>query len=235
MRIAALGDPHARDGDRDKLRALFQDVRRDADVLALLGDLTHHGLPEELAALISAVADVGIPVVAVFGNHDHELGSVTELTQMLKAAGIHLLDPGRVVIDGVGFAGAKGFCGGFDKTLVKSFGEASVKAFVAESAIEAASLRAELAALPTVKRVALVHYAPLRATVEGEPLEIHAFLGTSRLAEAVDDGKATVCFHGHAHRGALEGRTPGGVPVFNVSQSVLKDAGIEKPYFVYEV
>jgi Icc-related predicted phosphoesterase len=235
MRIAALGDPHARDGDRNRLRAIFGDVKQDADVLVLTGDLTHHGFPEEMAVLLSALAEVKVPVIAVLGNHDHELGSVTDLANMMKAAGVHLLDPGRVVINGVGFAGAKGFCGGFDDRLIRSFGEASVKAFVAESAIEAAALRSELCALPTDKRVAVLHYAPTRATVEGEPPEIHAFLGTSRLAEALDDGKAVVAFHGHAHRGGFRGETPGGIPVFNVSQHVLETAGIEKPYFVYEV
>jgi hypothetical protein len=235
MRIAALADPHVREGDRARVAALFAPVRREADVLVIAGDLTQHGRPEEMAVLVSVLAEVGVPVVAVFGNHDHEFGGLSECSSMLRAAGVHLLAPGRVVIGGVGFAGAKGFAGGFGDRMVRSFGESSLKAFVAESAIEATSLQTELLALPTRTRIAVTHFAPVRATVTGEPLEIHAFLGSSRLADAVDEGRATACFHGHAHNGSPEGRTAGGVPVYNVSLPVLERAGATRPYMIYEV
>jgi Icc-related predicted phosphoesterase len=188
-----------------------------------------------MALLTKILAEIDVPTVAVYGNHDHEFGGVTELSHMLRAAGVHLLDPGRVVIGGVGFAGAKGFAGGFGDRMVRSFGEVSLKAFVAESAIEATAFEAELIGLKTEVKVAIVHYAPVRATVTGEPPEIHAFLGTSRLAEAVDQGGATVVFHGHAHNGAPAGQTPGGVPVFNVSLPVLERSGHPRSYFLYEL
>ena len=235
MRIAALADTHAREGDRARMAALFANVQDRADVVVVAGDLTQHGRPEEMAVLVSVLAEVPIPVIVVFGNHDHEFGGVVECSHMLRSAGVHLLNPGRIVIGGVGFAGAKGYAGGFGDRMVRSFGEASLKAFVAESAIEATSLQTELLALPTKTRIAVTHFAPVRATVTGEPPEIHAFLGTSRLAEAIDEGRATVCFHGHAHNGSFEGRTAGGVPVYNVSVPVLERAGSPLPYYVYEV
>jgi Icc-related predicted phosphoesterase len=235
MRIAAVADTHVREGDRLRVATIFANVKREADVLVIAGDLTQHGRPEEMAVLVSVLAEISVPVVAVFGNHDHEFGGVADCSNMLRAAGVHLLDPGRVVIDGVGFAGAKGYAGGFGERMVRSFGEASLKAFVAESAIEATALQTELLSLPTRARVAVTHFSPVRATVTGEPPEIHAFLGTSRLAEAIDEGRATVAFHGHAHNGSPEGRTAGGVPVFNVSLPVLERAGGKRPYHIFDI
>ena len=235
MRIAATADVHARMGDAERLRALAKGATRDADVLVIGGDLTDLGRLEQAEVLIGALDGCGVPVVATLGNHDHESGNADEISRLLAESSVHLLDRSSVVIDGVGFSGVKGFCGGFDHNIANSFGEDLFKAWVTEGILEAEALRNELRGLDTERRVAVLHYAPIRATVEGEPPEIHAFLGTSRLAGALDDGGATVAFHGHAHRGPFKGETPGGVPVFNVGLPVLEDEGFARPYHLVEI
>lgn len=235
MRIAALGDLHVREkDDHDRVRDLLARAVRGADVLALAGDLTHHGRPAETEVLARCLHDLGIPVVAVLGNHDHEAGAVKDMLRMLESAGARCLDRSACVIDGVGFAGAKGFGGGFGDRIVKGFGEESLKAFVSESVIEAEGLRAALRGLGVEKKVALLHYAPTRDTILGEPQEIHPFLGTTRLSQAVDEGGALLAIHGHAHHGSLFGKTDGGVPVWNVSLPVLQAAG-KGPALVLEI
>lgn len=234
MRIAAVADVHARQGDEERIRTMFQGVKEDADVLLLAGDLTDHGRPAETEALVRGLHGVGVPVLAVLGNHDHESGAVKDLLRMLETGGIQCLERTSAVVDGVGFAGAKGFGGGFEDRIVKGFGEDALKAFVSESVIEAEGLRAALVNLDTRRRIALLHYSPVLATLQGEPPEIHAFLGTTRLAQAVDEGGAAFAVHGHAHRGALHGVTPGGVPVYNVSLPVLRANGYETSYMVLD-
>ena len=235
MKIAAAADIHARAGDAEVLRALASSAARDADVLILGGDLTDLGRLEEAEVLLRVFGDCPIPVIATLGNHDYESGNAEQLSRLLAESAIHLLDRSSVVIDGVGFSGVKGFCGGFDETIANSFGEELFKAWVTEGIREAEALKNELRALETERRVAVLHYAPIRATIEGEPPEIHAFLGTSRLGAALDDGHATIAFHGHAHNGPFKGKTPGGVPVFNVSLPVLAQEGLEQPYLVLDV
>ncbi len=227
MRVSALADLHARDRDDAKrLADLLADAARDADVVLLCGDLTDHGRPAQAEALLEAVHGVDAPVVAVLGNHDHEGGCAPEVARILRSGGVHLLDRGGAVeIGGVGFAGAKGFAGGFGRNAVRAFGEDALKAFVTESVVEAQALRAALKGLGTRAKVALTHYSPVLETVATEPVEIHSFLGSSRLGQALDEGGATVAFHGHAHHGAPEGRTDGGVPVYNVSLPVLHRLG----------
>ncbi len=235
MKIAACADVHVRVGDAGRLRALVRGAARDADVLVIGGDLTDLGRLEQAEVLLEILDACPIPVVVTLGNHDHESGNAAELSRLLAESTVHLLDRSSVVIDGVGFSGVKGFCGGFDHTIANSFGEDLFKAWVTEGILEAEALKNELRALETERRVAVLHYAPIRATVEGEPPEIHAFLGTSHLARALDEGGATVAFHGHAHNGRFEGKTPGGVPVFNVSVPVLEHAGFERPYHIVEI
>ena len=235
MRVAAAADIHAREGDAGRLHALVRDAGRDADVLVLGGDLTDLGRIEQAEVLLEALDDCSIPVIAALGNHDYESGNAQEISRLLDESKVHLLDRSSVVIDGVGFAGVKGFCGGFDETIANSFGEDLFKAWVTEGILEAEALKNELRGLGTERRVAVLHYAPIRATVEGEPPEIHAFLGTSRLGVALDEGGATVAFHGHAHNGPFEGKTPGGVPVFNVSLPILEQEGLGRPYYMVEV
>ncbi len=235
MRIAALGDIHVREkNDQDRVQDLLLRAARGADVLVLAGDLTDHGRPAETEILARCLHAVEIPVVAVLGNHDHEAGAVKDMLRMLESAGVHTLESASCVIDGVGFAGVKGFGGGFGNRIVKGFGEDSLKAFVSESVIQAEGLRGALRGLRTERKVAVLHYSPIVETIVGEPPEIHPFLGTTRLEQAVDEGGAHVAVHGHAHRGTLHGKTAGGVPVWNVSLPVLQASG-RTPALVVEV
>lgn len=234
MRIAAVADLHAREGDEARVHEIFARVKDEADVLVLAGDLTDHGRPAEAEALLRGLHGVGVPVVMVLGNHDHDSNSVDDLKRMFHTSGLHLLDRESVVIDGVGFAGAKGFGGGFGSRLVRSFGEAALKTFVSESIDEAEALRTTLKRMETTARVAVLHYAPIEETLHGEPSEIQAFLGTGRLATALDEGQASLAVHGHAHHGAPQGKTPGGVPVWNVSLPVLRAHGLGS-YVVLDV
>ena len=204
-------------------------------MLVIGGDLTDLGRPDQAEMLLEILDACLVPVIATLGNHDYESGKAAEVSRLFVESGVHLLDRSSVMIDGVGFSGVKGFCGGFDEALANSFGEDLFKAWVSEGLMEAQALENELRELEASRRVAVLHYSPIRATVEGEAPEIHPFLGTSHLAHALDEGRATIAFHGHAHNGSFEGRTPGGVPVFNVSVPVLQQEGFEQPYYVFEV
>jgi Icc-related predicted phosphoesterase len=235
LKIAATADIHTRVWDAERLHALVQDAAGDADVLAIGGDLTDLGHLEQVEVLLEVLETCSIPILATLGNHDYESGNVAELSRLIGESNVYLLDRSSIVIDGVGFSGVKGFCGGFDGNLANSFGEELFKAWVTEGVLEAEALKNELQNLETERRVAVLHYAPVRATVEGEPPEIHAFLGTSHLARALDEGSATVAFHGHAHHGSFKGMTRGGVPVFNVSLPVLKHEGFRQPYYLVQV
>jgi Icc-related predicted phosphoesterase len=235
LKIAATADIHTRVGDAERLHALVHDAAHDADVLAIGGDLTDLGCLEQAEVLLKVLGTCSMPILVTLGNHDYESGNAAELSRLIEKSNVYLLDRSSVVIDGVGFSGVKGFCGGFDGNLANSFGEELFKAWVTEGVLEAEALKHELQRLETEQRVAVLHYAPIRATVEGEPPEIHAFLGTSHLARALDEGDATVAFHGHAHHGSFKGETPGGVPVFNVSVPVLKHEGFRQPYYIVEV
>jgi Icc-related predicted phosphoesterase len=226
LRIAAVGDVHF-DGTRHGLlRELFADVQRSADVLALLGDLTTHGRPEQMQAFASELQGIGIPVVAVLGNHDYESHEEAACTKILCDAGVHVLDGTNIVIHGVGFAGTKGFCGGFGRGALGPFGERIIKQFVDEALAEALKIEKAMHGMQSDTRVALLHYSPIEATVVGEPEVIFPFLGSSRLVSPLDTMGAAVVFHGHAHHGSMEGETPGGVPVYNVALPLLQAAGM---------
>jgi Icc-related predicted phosphoesterase len=222
-------------GDTERLQVLFEGAGREAEVLVIGGDLTDLGQPDQAEMLVEILDACLVPVIATLGNHDHESGKAAEVSRLFVESGVHLLDRSSVVVDGVGFSGVKGFCGGFDEALANSFGEDLFKAWVSEGLMEAQALENELRGLEAARRVAVLHYSPIRATVEGESPEIYPFLGTSHLARALDEGGATIAFHGHAHNGSFEGKTPGGVPVFNVSVPVLQQEGFEQPYYVFEV
>lgn len=222
IRLAAVADIHCTRIGPAALTAIFTEAAAQADVLLLGGDLTDYGLPEEAHVLVRELAGVKIPVVAVLGNHDCESGKEEEVIKILRDAGLHVLDGDSVEIHGVGFAGAKGFCGGFGRRTLEPWGEGATKAFVHESVNEALKLERALARLPTPQRVALLHYSPVEATVEGEPRELFPFLGSSRLEEPLNRYRVSVAFHGHAHRGAPEGRTSAGIPVFNVAMPLLR-------------
>lgn len=221
MRIAAVADLHCGLADRERIRIRLNALPPDADVLLLGGDLTDYGKPEELEVLISQLLRLRLPIISVLGNHDYESGHAPELLQRLRQVGIKTLDGEPYERDGVGFAGVKGFCGGFGRGELTSFGEPEIKAFVQASLEESMRLERALARLRQDKRVVLMHYAPVAATAEGEAREIYPFLGSSRLSDVCDRFGASVIFHGHAHHGCLEARTRGGIPVYNVALPLL--------------
>ena len=221
--MAALADIHlGRVGYGPPLQTILSQVAERADVLALCGDLTDRGEADEARQLGRALASVGVPIVAVLGNHDHESGNPGEVSRILCDSGVQVLDGEAVEIHGVGFAGVKGFCGGFGRRALGPWGEEMIKLFVREALNEALKLETALGRLRTARRVALLHYSPIAGTVEGEPLEIYPYLGSSRLEEPLTRYPVDVVFHGHAHHGTLEGRTLGNVPVYNVSLSLLQ-------------
>jgi Icc-related predicted phosphoesterase len=232
VRIAAVGDLHfGRDGHGPPLRTLFADLLERADVLALCGDLTDTGEPEDARALLRALSPATMPTVAVLGNHDCEAGKLAEVSRVLCEGGVHVLDGTSFEVHGVGFAGVKGFAGGFGRRALGPWGEQVIKLFVQEALNEAMKLESALAKLRTAQRIALLHYAPIVGTVEGEPVEIYPFLGTSRLEEPLIRYPVNAVFHGHAHRGAPEGRTVNGTPVYNVARPLLQRLHPQRPPF----
>jgi Icc-related predicted phosphoesterase len=236
-RVAAVGDLHYAQSLDPALRDMLVRAGREADVLVLCGDLTDHGLPEEAQGLAREIhSSVSIPVIGVLGNHDFEGGKQDEVKRILSEAGIRMLDGDAIEVAGVGFAGLKGFCGGFGKRALGPWGEQIIKDFVREALDEALKLESALARLRRVPRVAVLHYSPIQDTVEGEPPEIFPFLGSSRLEEPINRYRCDVVFHGHAHRGRPEGKTSTGIPVYNVSVQLLKSSYPDRPAFrLFEV
>jgi Icc-related predicted phosphoesterase len=224
LRIAGVADLHFDETRRGSMIEVLAAAGH-ADVLALCGDMTSHGRPEQMRAFVDELAMVEIPVVAVLGNHDYEAERAPELVEIMREAGIYVLDGDYVVINGVGFAGTKGFAGGFGRGLLGPFGERLIKDFVQAAIDEALKLENALRALNTETKVVLMHYSPIAETLAGEPEAIYPFLGSSRLLTPLEDHGATVIFHGHAHHGIAEGRTPKGVPVLNVALPVLQQNG----------
>ena len=237
VRLAAVSDIHYNKTSAGALQALFAQVAESADVLLLCGDLTDYGLAEEARILAKDLtATVKIPVVSVLGNHDYEAGEEQEIVRILGDAGVRVLDGDSYEVHGIGFAGVRGFCGGFGRGALGAWGEKVIKDFVHEAVQEALKLESALARLRTPQRIALLHYAPIRGTVEGEPCEIFPFLGSSRLEEPLARYDVTAVFHGHAHKGAPEGATTNGIPVYNVALPVLKASYPDRPPFrIFEV
>jgi Icc-related predicted phosphoesterase len=232
VRVAAVGDIHCTKTSQGALQPLLAQIAQSADVLALCGDLTDYGLPEEAAVLAHELtAALRIPVVAVLGNHDVHSNHGDEVRQILVGAGVTMLDGDACEIAGVGFAGVKGFGGGFGPRALPPWGEPTIKHFVQEAIDEALKLESALARLRMPHRIAVLHYAPIQATVAGEPLEIFPFLGSSRLEEPLNRYPVTAVFHGHAHRGSPEGETLSHVPVYNVALPLLRRTYPEKPPF----
>jgi Icc-related predicted phosphoesterase len=223
VRVGAVGDLHYTVTAHGALKNLFEQACHAVDVLLLAGDLTDLGRPEEAKVLALDLAACGrLPVVAVLGNHDFEAGKHDEVSAILREAGVTVLDGDACEVHGIGIGGAKGFIGGFGRGTLEPWGETAVKDLVQEAVTEALKLERALSRLRTPQRLALLHYAPVRDTVQGEPEEIYPFMGCSRLEEPLNRYPVRAVFHGHAHRGAAEGRTSGGCPVYNVALSLLR-------------
>ena len=231
-RIAALGDLHySKSATACALQPLFAQITEDADVLILCGDLTDYGLPDEARALTKELtATLRIPAIAVLGNHDYESGHQETIKAILKDAGVTPLE-----VHGIGFAGVKGFCGGFGRRALGPWGEEPIKRFVHEAVDEALKLESALARLRNDRLIAVLHYSPIQETVEGEPREIFPFLGCSRLEEPLTRFPVSAVFHGHAHHGQPEGRTRNNVPVFNVSITLMRNLYPQRPFRVVEI
>ena len=233
VRIAAIGDLHVSKSSQGAFHGLLSQINSSADVLALCGDFTDYGAPEEARVLARELStSVKIPILAVLGNHDYESGKEEEVTKILRDSGVIVLDGEAAEVHGIGFAGVKGFCGGFGRGALGPWGEKAVKVFVQEAVNEALKLESALARLRTQRRVALLHYSPVRSTVEGEPVEIFTYLGSSRLEEPINRYRVSAVFHGHAHRGTPEGRTSTGVPVYNVAMPLLARTNPNRPPFL---
>ena len=236
VRIAAVGDLHSGLDSAGSLRPHLADLHERADLFLVAGDLTRHGDPAEAAVLAGELSDLGVPTVAVLGNHDYHSDQEDLIRKVVEEVGIRVLEGDSVVLDlagtRVGVAGTKGFGGGFTGACGSAFGEREMKAFVGHTEELAARLEQVLDDLREQAdlRVALLHYSPVPETLEGERLEIFPFLGSHLLAQAVDSAGADLVLHGHAHYGAEEAATPGGVPVRNVAQTV-----IDAPYRVYRL
>ena len=236
VRVAALADVHCTRSSQGAFQPLFARIADSADVLLLAGDLTDYGLPEEARVLARELTALRVPAVAVLGNHDFESGKSDEIGRILTDAGVVVLDGDACELKGIGVAGVKGFGGGFGQRALGPWGEPIIKQFVREAVDEALKLEAALARLRTSPLIALLHYSPIAKTVEGEPLEIYPFLGSSRLEEPIGRYPVSVVFHGHAHRGRPEGATLKGVPVYNVSMPLLTRSFADRPPFrVFDV
>jgi Icc-related predicted phosphoesterase len=235
VRVAAVGDVHCKKTSQGELQPLFQQISDSADVLLLCGDLTDFGLPEEAQVLAKELTtSLKIPSVAVFGNHDFESGQAQEVQEILSEAGVKVLDGDSYEVHGIGFAGVKGFAGGFGERALAPWGEESIKRFVHEAIDEALKLERAIARLQTAQRLVVLHYSPIQATVEGEPPEIFPFLGSSRLEEPLNRHPVTAIFHGHAHHGSPEGRTQRDAPVYNVALPLLRRVFPDQPPFRVE-
>jgi Icc-related predicted phosphoesterase len=226
--IAAVGDVHVGLDMRGELRRTFSTLSEHADVLLLAGDLTQHGSREEGKLVAEEVADLGLPTIAVLGNHDYHQDAQDAIRADLERAGVTVLEGESVVLElagyRVGIAGVKGFGGGFAGACGSEFGELEMKAFIRHTKDKARRLLQCLKALQCDVRIALTHYAPTKDTLLGEKLEIYPFLGSHLLGEAVDEGGCHLALHGHAHHGSERGITPGGVPVRNVAKPLIRSA-----------
>jgi Icc-related predicted phosphoesterase len=231
VRIAAVSDLHCTRTSQGMFQPLLSQMAAEADIILLCGDLTDHGLPDEAQVLARELAGVRVPMLGVFGNHDYHSGHVAEVEHILEATGLKILDGDNCEVHGVGFAGVKGFGGGFGRHTLEAWGEDAIKKFVYEAVEEALKLEKALARLDATHKIAVLHYAPVQATVENEPPPIFPFLGSSRLEEPLNRYGVTACYHGHAHHGTFAGKTTTGIPVYNVSLSLMKHTFPDRPPF----
>jgi Icc-related predicted phosphoesterase len=234
IRIAAVGDVHVDSDVLGRFRPALEELPDRADVLLVAGDLTRHGTVEEARCFATEFGGLGVPVVTVLGNHDHQSDQQSRIIDLLTASDITVLEGDATVLElhgkRLGIAGVKGFGGGFAGACASNFGEREMKDFVNTTEVIAERLQDALLSVEADALVALTHYAPVPDTLLGEPLEIYAFLGCYQLGRAIDAAPTTLALHGHAHHGSERGRTPGGVPVRNVAHPVIKQA-----YNVYQL
>ena len=228
IRVAAVGDVHYGRACRNRLRSYFEALPVRADLLLIAGDLTQHGGLDEAQALADDLRGVQVPIVAVLGNHDYHSDLAPQIGEVLRGAGVTVLEGQSKILNiagkTVGVVGLKGFGGGFGGACCTEFGEPETKAFARHSKLQAETLQAGLRELHTDYRFVLLHYSPVEGTLMGEKREIYPFLGSYLLAEAIDACGADGVFHGHAHLGTERAATPGGVPGRNVAQMVIRDA-----------
>lgn len=234
FRIAAMGDLHIKEMTIGHYRELFTEISEKADALVLCGDLTDLGLPNEAEILAEELSFCKIPVVGVLGNHDYEHGMEDEVKTILQTQ-MFILDEEPYVIGDVGFAGVKGFGGGFDHYVLSRWGEKIIKEFVNEAVNEALKLENQLSKLETKKKIVALHYSPIKDTIVGESEEIYTYLGCSRLANPINWYGATAVFHGHAHHGTYEGKTLSNIPVYNCSIPVMTKKNKKQPYALIEI
>lgn len=225
IRIAAAGDVHASEATRERVERAFADLEGDADVVLLAGDLTTTGEPEQAQVLADACRNVSMPVFAVLGNHDFHAGRPDDVQRVLEEAGVLMLDGTcrTCEIAGLelGVVGAKGFVGGFPGSALPDFGEPLLREVYAETTRHTDAIAQGLQAIVHCDlRIVLLHYAPVEATLEGEPAGLHVLLGSDRLATPIAEYGADLVLHGHAHAGSFEGHI-GHVPVYNVAVPVI--------------
>ncbi|MEI6046804.1 MAG: metallophosphoesterase [Chloroflexota bacterium] len=235
IRLAAVGDIHCTERSQKMVSSMFSGIEKRSDVLLLCGDITDRGRTNEMEVLINVLTkalDTGLTILAVLGNHDYHSGEERKLVALMRQAGIRVLfedDNIFVLNDRVGFCGVKGFWGGFSSTKIMAFGEEQVKELIKETVRDVRRLNKGLRSLSTPEKVALLHYAPIKQTLRGEPAELMNLLGSDLLAGPLDEQGATLAFHGHAHFGKYNGLTNGGVPVYNVAAPVLRRSGLRPP------
>ena len=234
IRVAAAGDIHASETTRTRLVDAFEDIAPQVDLILLAGDLTTHGEPEQAAVLADACRPLDIPVLAVLGNHDHHANRGDDVRATLEDAGVTVLERGWTIhdIDGheVGVVGTKGFVGGFAGSTLPDFGEPLLRRVYAETSEEAAALERGLQSVAHCPvRIVLLHYAPIEATLEGEPAGIRTFLGSDRLARPIAEYPPDLVLHGHAHAGTFAGLL-GDIPVYNVAIHVTR-----RDFWIFEV
>lgn len=228
IRIAAVGDVHFDRQSHNRLGQHFARLEEKADFLLMAGDLTQTGHPEEVKVLAEDLKKCPIPVISVLGNHDYHFDQTDLVIKILNDVGVIVLEESSIIIEvnnqKVGIAGTKGFGGGFVGASGSDFGEGEMKSFIRHSKNNARNFEKIIKEIEADYKIALLHYSPTAQTLIGEKKEIYPFLGNYFLAEAIDYGKADICFHGHAHSGIERGETPGGCPVRNVAQPVIRHA-----------
>ena len=234
IRVAAAGDIHCSEEERGRLETAFMDAERESDLILLAGDLTTYGEPEQGAVLADVARGIGVPVYAVLGNHDWHADRHDELVSALRGGGIHVLERAAeaLTVKGleVGIVGTKGFIGGFTDSLLPDFGEPLLRRLYAETGAEVSALDRGLRRVcDCAVRIVLLHYAPTKETIEGEPETIWTYLGSERLAEPIAEHTPDLVLHGHGHRGSFAGRIDD-VPVFNVGVPV-----IGRDFWVFEL